>query len=376
MSALTAVGHPVALVAPLLTVDLSAMAANVRAIDSRITGSVMAVVKANGFGHGAVEVARVALANGATRLGVATIAEALALREAGLAAPVLSWLNPLDADFDAAVRRRVELAVSGLAHLRAVMSAAARVRVPARVHLHVDTGMSRDGSPLRDWEELTAAARVAEQLGLVDVVGVMGHLPCADQPGHPSTALGRDVFLFAVRVARRAGLRPRVRHLAATAAALGAPETQFDACRIGAGLYGIGAGLRPALTLRAPVVSVREARAGTPVGYGHTWIAAAETKLALIPLGYGDGLPRAASASAEVLVHGHRRRVAGLISMDQFVVDVGDLPVQAGDEVTVFGPGNSGEPTIAEWSDWSATLPHEIMTGLGSRIARAQVGRR
>lgn len=374
MSALTAAEHP-GVPGPLLTVDLSAIAANVRAID-RIAGSVMAVVKADGFGHGAADVARVALANGATGLGVATIAEALKLREAGLAAPVLSWLNPVGADFGAAVRQRIEIAVPSLAHLRAVTAAAARVRVAARVHLHVDTGMSRDGSPLAEWDELTVAARAAEQVGLVDVVGVMGHLPCADQPGHPSTALGRDIFLFAVRAARGAGLRPRVRHLAATAAALNAPETQFDLCRIGAGLYGIGEGLRPALTLRVPVVGVRDARAGTPVGYGHTWMTPTATRLALIPLGHADGLPRLASTTAEVLVHGRRRRVAGLISMDQFVVDVGDLPVQPGDEVTVFGPGDSGEPTIAEWSSWSQTLPHEIMTGLGNRIARARVGGR
>jgi alanine racemase len=202
----------------------------------------------------------------------------------------------------------------------------------------------------------------------------MSHLPCADQPRHPSTAAGRAAFIEGVAVVRGAGLRPRTLHLAATAAALGAPETHFDQCRIGAGLYGIGAGLRPALTLSAPITGVRDVAAGTGVGYGHTWVADRPTRLALVPLGYGDGVPRLAGSAAEVSIHGRRRPVAGTISMDQLVVDVGDLAVRLGDEAVLFGPGDHGEPTIADWSDWSLTIPHEIMTGLGARISRVYGG--
>jgi alanine racemase len=362
--------------APQLTIDLDAIASNVRTMSRIVPGELMAVVKADGFGHGAATVARTALGNGATSLGVATIDEALALRREGFTAPILSWLNPVDADFEAAVRSGVDVTAPSLQHLASIASAARRAGRAARVHVQVDTGMARDGAARTEWFALSAASRTAELRGQVRVVGVMGHLPCAEMPGHPSTAAGRRQFLDAVDVVRGAGLRPTTLHLAATAAALGAPETHFDLCRIGAGLYGIGEGLRPALTLTAPIVMVREVAAGTRVGYGHTWVAERATRLALVPLGYGDGLPRVSGASAEVWVQGARRPLAGTISMDQLVVDVGDLPVVPGDTVTIFGPGDSGEPTVAEWSAWSQTVPHEIMTGLGARITRTHGGAR
>jgi alanine racemase len=382
VSALTAVRTD-AVSAPRLAVDLGAVAANVRTFAGAVDGSIMAVVKADGFGHGAVPIARTALANGATSLGVATIDEATGLRLAGIEAPVLSWLNPAGADFAAAVRNEIELAVPSMEHLRSVAAGARRAGRPARVHLHVDTGMGRDGASREEWFRLARLARRLELRRELEVVAVMSHLPCADQPGHPSTAAGREAFLEAVAIARGAGLRPRTLHLAATAAALGAADTHFDLCRIGAGLYGIGAGLRPALRLTAPVTGVRDVAAGTAVGYGHAWVADRPTRLALVPLGYGDGVPRVAGPRAEVLIHGRRRRIAGAISMDQLVVDVGDLPVRIGDEVTLFGPGGGGpggggggggEPTIADWSAWSLTIPHEIMTGLGARIPRSYGG--
>jgi alanine racemase len=272
------------------------------------------------------------------------------------------------------VRQDIELAVPSLEHLRSIATGALRAGRRARVHLHVDTGMSRDGATRDEWFQLARLARRLELGGAIEVVGVMSHLPCADQPQHPSTAAGREAFLDAVTVVRGAGLRPRTLHLAATAAAQNAPETHFDLCRIGAGLYGIGAGLRPTLTLSAPVTGVRDVRVGTGVGYGHTWVSDRPTRLALVPLGYGDGVPRVAGPKAEVLVGGRRCRIAGAISMDQLVVDVGDLPVDLGDEVTLFGSGAHGEPTIADWSEWSLTIPHEIMTGLGTRLARTYGG--
>lgn len=353
-----------------LDVDLSAIADNTSAIARRTSGELMAVVKADGFGHGALDVARTALDHGATSLGVTGLAEASPLRAAGLDVPVLSWLNPVDADFDAAVARGIDLAVPGREHLAAVAATSGR----ARVHLHLDAGMARDGASPADWPGLCRAARLAERRGQVEVVGVMGHLGCADDPGDPCNALARTRFAWALEVARSCGLRPRHRHLAATAATLTDPRSHHTMSRVGAGLVGIDpsgtTALRPALTLTTRLVSVRRVRAGTPVGYGHAHVTAEPTHLGLVALGYADGLPRAASGRAEVLVRGRRCPVVGRISMDQTVVDLGAAGAEVGDRVTVFGPGRDGEPSVAEWAAWSDTLPHEIVTGIGARVPR------
>ncbi|KAA1379960.1 alanine racemase [Aeromicrobium fastidiosum] len=366
-------GHDTATTtAPVATVDLGAVAANTRVLAVRAGGELMAVVKADGFGHGAVPVARTALAHGATWLGVTSIVEAVQLREAGITAPVLSWLNPLSGDFATALRHRIDLAVPGAAHLALVAGAAETAGVRARVHLHLDVGMARDGASPAEWLALCRRAHDLERQGFVDVVGVMGHLGGA---GEVADGLAR--FGHGVDVARSVGLRPRVRHLAATGALLDHPDTHLELCRVGAGLYGIDptgrAGLRPTMTLTAPVVTVRDVAAGTPVGYGGTWSTPTATRLALLPLGYADGLPRAASGRAEVLLRGRRAPVVGTISMDQVVVDVGDLPVRPGDVAVVLGPGGlggTGEPTAAEWAAWAGTIEHEILTGIGHRVQR------
>ncbi|GLY26780.1 alanine racemase [Kineosporia sp. NBRC 101731] len=361
---------------PTLTVDLAAVGANTRHL-SRITqGEVMAVVKADAFGHGAAQVARTALAHGATRLGVTSLAEALALRSERVYAPVLSWLNPVDADWARAVRAGVELAVPSLEHLAAV----ATLAPGATVHLHLDCGLARDGAEPALWPALCAAARQAEQLGLVRVIGLMGHLSCADVPDDASNAVGRATFDWGVRVARDAGLDPAHRHLAATAATLNDPLSHHTTVRVGAGLFGIdpsGAGrMRPTLTLTAPVIGLRRVGAGTAVGYGQTWTAPMTTQLGLIGVGYADGLPRRASNRAQVLVRGVRRPLVGRISMDMAVIDLGEEGARMGDVVTVFGPGAAGEPTVAEWASWADTIEHEMMTGLGPRLARGRSGGR
>lgn len=350
-----------------LEVDLGAVTANVRTIKSRTAGELMAVVKADGYGHCQIDVARAALAGGATRLGVTSIDEARPLRAAGLTQRILSWLNPLDADFAAAVRLDIELAVPGLDHLHTI----ARTAPGARVHLHLDTGMGRDGAEPARWDALCRAARQAE----VRVVGIMGHLPCADQPGHPANTLGRNTFDWGLRMARAAGLRPADHHLAATAATLSDPLSHHTMSRIGAGLVGIDESgtvrLRPALTLTAPLVTIRDIPAGSSVGYGHTWTARRATRLGLIPVGYADGLPRLASGRAEVWAAGARRPVAGRISMDMTIIDLGPgTHMNVGDLVTIFGPGDKGEPTTAEWAGWAETLEHEIVTGLSARLHR------
>jgi alanine racemase len=346
-------------------VDLDAVAANARLFTARTRAQVMAVVKADGFGHGAVGVARAALASGATWLGVTSLTEALELRDAGLRTPVLSWLNPLGADFEVAAARDIDVAVPSLEHLAVVARG-------SRVHLHLDTGLARDGAEPEAWPALCAEARRAERAGRIRVMGVMGHLACADDPDDPANAAGVEAFEHGVAVARRHGLRPALRHLAATAATLNVRATHYDLVRIGAGLVGIDPSrrtpLKSALTLTAPVVAVRRVRAGTPVGYGHTWRAPADTHLALVPLGYGDGVPR--GVRAEVQINGKRCRIVGRISMDQLVVDVEDEHTRPGDTAVIFGSGEGGEPTVADWARWAGTIEHEIVTGLGRRVVR------
>jgi len=365
-------------ISPHLTIDLSAVAANARFFAHRTgTAAVMAVVKADAFGHGDVDVAATALANGATWLGVTTLDEAFRLRSHGIEAPILSWLNPLCSDFERAVFEHIDIAAPSVAHLAAVASAAERAGRQAQVHLHIDTGMARDGSEPEQWPALCAQARSLELRGAVRVVGVMGHLGCADDPADPANAAGRRIFADGTAAANAHGLRPVVRHLAATSAALTDPRSRFDLCRIGAGLFGIDptgtTPLRPALTLTAPVVTVRRVPAGTWVGYGHTYRTRSETQLALLPIGYADGIPRAASERGSVWLAGRRRPVAGVVSMDQLVVDVADARVRIGDGATIFGPGRHGEPTTADWARWASTIEHEIVTGIGQRVTRQVV---
>lgn len=353
-----------------MTIDLAAIAANTRTVRSRTTAEVMAVVKADGFGHGAAETARTALRAGATRLGVTSLEEAFALRRSGFGAPILSWLNAPGADFARAAASGVDVAVPD----RAMLAAVSGIDRGIRVHLHVDTGMSRGGADREQWADLCAAARDAELAGRIRVAGVMSHLGRADEPDAADNAASVERFEESVAAARLAGLRPQVRHLAATAAALTNPATHFDMVRVGAGLVGIDPSgstrLRGALTLTAPLIHVQRVPAGTPVGYGHTWRATTATTLGLLPLGYADGLPRTASHRAQVLVNGRRCQLAGLISMDQTVIDLGDAPADTGDPVIVFGAGDRGEPTVAEWAGWASTIEHEIVARIGRRVPR------
>lgn len=362
-------------VPPRLVIDDGAIARNVESI-VRATGTpLMAVLKADAFGHGPQ--ADVVLGAGASSIGVTTIEEALALRSSAVRAPVLSWLNPVDADWAEAVRSGVDLAAPGLSHLFAIAGASLAVGLTARVHLHLDVGMSRDGAAPDDWRTLMHFARTWEERGAIRVIGVMAHLSSAQDPADEETTVERMRFVNGCRMAVRAGLRPGVRHLAATSAALSRPDTRFDLTRVGAGLFGIDPSgrtvLEHAMTLDAPIVSVRDVKAGTGVGYGLSHRTDRDTRLALVPVGYGDGVPRAASHRASVSVRGARRPVVGVISMDQLVVDVGDLGVAEGERAVVFGPGAHGEPTAGEWAGWAGTIEHEIVTGIGPRIHREHV---
>lgn len=360
-----------------LIVHEAAIRENTERFRTLTGGRVMAVLKADSFGHG--DVAEAVLDAGASSIGVASLEEAFALRDAGIGAPILSWLNTRDAPFEDAVRRRVDVAVPSLALLHAVARGARAAGEPARVHLHIDVGIARDGCPSDEWAALCALAHEHESAGAIRVVGVMGHMSCADDPENPQSARERLRFDNAVRSARRRGLRPHLLHLAATAATLTGAARGIGIHRIGAGLFGIDPSgttdfLRPALTLNTSVVSSREVAAGAGIGYGHEFVAPERTHLALLPIGYGDGLPRASSGRAEVLARGRRRRLVGRFSMDMVVVDTGDDLLRAGESVTVFGPGDAGEPTVAEWARWAHTIDHEIVTRVGfraSRIARS-----
>ncbi|MEV4623161.1 alanine racemase [Asanoa sp. NPDC049573] len=360
-------------------VDLDAIAANVRSVAAAAGTDLMAVVKADGFGHGAVPVARAALAAGATWLGVTSSAEALALRAGGISAPVLSWLHRADEDFGPILAAGVDVGISTVTHLRAVAAAAARRRQPAMVQLKVDTGLSRNGARGSDWADLVGLARAYESAGTVRVRGVWSHLADADRPHAPLVRRQVAAFRAAVRVARGAGLDPVLLHLANSAAALTQPTTRFDICRIGLALYGVDpvgglrTGLRPAMTLRSSVVNLKRVPGGTAVSYGGEYVTAASTTLALVPVGFADGLPRSVQGRAEVWVGGARCPVVGRIAMDQCVVDVGDRPVRLGDPVTLFGPGPD-EPGVADWARWAGTNPNEVLTGIGARVARRYRG--
>jgi len=363
-------------------VDLDAISANVRTLlevmrSRNAAATVMAVVKADAYGHGAVPAARAALAGGATRLGVATPTEALQLRAAGLDAPILAWLWPPGERVADALAQGVELGVSSLAQLEAVLDQAAGT-VPG-IHVKVDTGLGRSGVGPADTTQVLDAVAAAERSGRVRVVGLMSHLASADVPGDPSVAAQTATFRRILAAAADRGITPQVRHLANTAGLIDHPDAHFDLARVGIGAYGLNpvhtpVALRPAMTLQATVALTKRVPAGHGVSYGLTYRTSRETTLALIPLGYADGIPRAAGNRGEIWVAGARRRIAGRVAMDQVVVDCGDDPVTVGEPAVVFGPGEHGEPTARDWAEYCATIDYEIVTRIGPRVPRRHVG--
>jgi alanine racemase len=361
-------------------VDLDALVHNVGVVRAHARdAAVLAVVKADGYGHGMVPCARAALAGGATWLGVAFLEEALALRGAGFDVPVLAWLFAPEEDLAPAVTADVDLGLYGLAELERAVAAAQATGRTARVHLKADTGLSRGGAGPADWPTLCEAAAKAEADGSVAVVGVWSHLASSELgPEDPVNQAQAAVFATALEVAAAHGLRPEVRHLANSAATLTAPGTHYDLVRAGAAIYGLRpvpgleVDLRPVMSLRSQVVLTKRVPAGSGVSYRHRYVTDRETTLALVPLGYGDGIPVAATNAAPVVVAGQRHRVAGRVAMDQFVVDVGDQDVRAGDEVVLFGA--PGAPTAEDWADATGTIDYEIVTRVGPRVPREHVG--
>lgn len=365
-----------------LVVDYNAVAHNVRLLRARVRdAAVMAVVKADGYGHGAVETARAALGAGARELGVATVAEAMQLRRAGITAPILCWLNISTSDFRPAIEAGVELGVSSVAQLRSVVEAAGEF-VPI-VSLKVDTGLNRSGASAREFPGLLAELHDYVVAGRVRFRAIFSHLAHADDPQHPENDAQRDRFLEAIATAKMHGLEPELVHLANSAATLTRPDLAFDMVRSGIAVYGLSPvpelgnfGLRPAMTLRARVAMVKHVSAGEGVSYGHEWSAPHDTMVALIPLGYADGVFRSLGGRIDVWIGGRRRPAVGRICMDQFVVDLGpdETGVAEGDEAVLFGPGDNGEPTAQEWADLLGTISYEVVTSPRGRVVRT--GRR
>lgn len=470
-------------VASRAVIGLEAIAANGRHLAAIAGTPWMAIVKADAYGHGILPVSLACLEAGASWLGVAQLPEALALRDlldaAGVARPdgdarpqhprIFTWLAPVMTPEVAAIpgsplRRAfaadLDLSVSTRQQLAALVAAVRAERgrdvegalgdegprreaAPARIHLKVDTGMSRAGATLDDLPQLALAAARAQSAGEVQVVGLWSHLSRADEPESGSTEDHLARFRAGERIVREAGLAPQVRHLAATGGALWHPDSRLDLVRLGIGLYGLSPdpavatsaelGLTPAMRLEAPLVQVKRVPDGQAVSYGGTWHAPTDRWLGLVPVGYGDGIPRAAASCGPVWVNGLRTRAVGRICMDQFVIDLGPAvdddghalpaPAQAGDVATLWGaPGYDGRataasgardadaaavglaapagvyqsgkvsdavglgsgteadpapgaiPTADEWAQACGTINYEIVTRLGPRVPRVYRG--
>ncbi|HSE69252.1 MAG TPA: alanine racemase [Nocardioidaceae bacterium] len=368
-----------------IVVDLDAIARNVATLKEHAGGvAMMAVVKADGYGHGMLEAARAARRGGADWLGVAVMEEAIALRAAGDTGPLLTWLTVPGEDYTGAVAAAVDVTAYSVEEIAEIRAAARAVGTRARVQLKVDTGLSRGGASDRLWPGLLDAAAEAEAAGEVSVTGIWSHFACSDEPEHPANDAQEKVFRWALDRAEQAGLRPEVRHLSNSAGAVTRPSSRFDLVRCGIATYGLSPipqvrtsaelGLVPAMTVRGRLALVKRVPAGSGVSYGHTYVTERETTVGVVPMGYGDGVPRHASSVAPVLAAGSVRPIAGRVCMDQFVLDLGDDPVAAGDPVVLFGTGDAGEPTAQDWAEACGTISYEIVTRIGGRMQRSYVG--
>lgn len=368
-----------------IEVDVAAIRRNVRLLSELVSADhpvqMIAVVKADGYGHGIREAARAAREGGAAWIGVATLDEARLLREAGDTGRLLCWLTVPGEDYASALRHDIDLTAYSVAELDEIAVAAQATGLTGRVQLKVDTGLCRGGAPRDQWADLFESARRGEVDGRWRITGVWSHFAASDEPAHAANERQEAAFLDALEGAREAGLRPELRHLANSAAAILRPSSRFDAVRCGIAIYGLdpapGAtddlGLTPAMTVRARLAMVKRVAAGASVSYGHTWTADHATTVGLVPTGYGDGVPRHASNVAEVAVGGKRRPIRGRVCMDQIVVDLDGDDAQAGDEVVLFGTGADGGPTAQDWAEACGTINYEIVTRIGGRMRRTYV---
>ncbi len=363
-----------------IRIDTDAIAANVRTLREHAAGAqVMGVVKADGYGHGLVESGRAARAGGATWLGTAQPAEALALRDAGDTGRILTWLYGPDGPFPALVAADVDMSFGSLKVLEAIAAAAREAGTAPRLHLFVDTGLGREGCPLDLLPALLDRAKELQDEGVVRLVGMWSHLAWADRPGHPTINLQANVFLVALELAEERGIALEVRHLANSAATLTRPDLHFDLVRPGIAMYGRPPvedpdgddwGLVPAMSVTTRLALVKPVHAGQGVSYGHEYTTDRETMLGLVPVGYADGVFRAGGGGrAQVAIRGRRYPIAGRVCMDQFVVDLGaDTEATEGDEVTLIGADG---PSAADWADAVGTIDYEILCRFGGLRPKA-----
>lgn len=371
-------------------IDLGALRHNVGTLHGYAPQSqLMAIVKANAYGHGLLPCAWAALAGGANWLGVAQVSEALALRSAGIAAPILTWLYGPDVPFVDLIEADIDVSVSSLTALHGIVTAARKLGRPARIHVKFDTGLGRNGVSPVLWPEFIAAVSAASSEGAIVVIGAWSHLTFGDVPGHPETREQCDQLDRAVSALERAGVHPQLRHMAATSALVTDSRTHYDLVRPGIGIYGISPvpshrsaadlGLWPVMSLEAQFANVKPVSAAQGVSYGHGYATVTDSVLGVVPIGYADGIPRHASGvsgvqGAPVLVAGANSRVvsvAGRICMDQFVVDLGPGALeQEGGRVVLFGNPARGEPSVEDWADSAGTISYELTTRLGPRVPR------
>ncbi|WP_458838077.1 alanine racemase [Leucobacter sp. HY1910] len=352
---------------------------NVAHIRELTGGVVIVVVKANGYGHGAAIAARAALEGGAGMIATADLEEALALREAGIEAPILCWLHGARVDFAPAVAERIEIGVSNLAQLDRLAAAAIAAGTPATAQLKIDTGLSRNGASRDEWHTLFVRAAELHAAGTVRVRGIFSHLANAGDECDRAQATEFDA---AIELLRECGVDPELMHLAASAATLKSPHLHYNTVRVGVVAYGLSPlagttsaqlGLVPAMTLRSEIVALRGVPAGTGVSYGFNHVCETATTLALVPMGYADGMPRALNgAGAWVTIAGEPRPIVGRIGMDQFIVDVGPLAgrLSLGDEVVLFGDPERGYPAVEIWAGLMRTINYEIIASIGPRVLR------
>jgi alanine racemase len=372
-------------------IDLGAIRENIRYLMAKSGKPALAVVKADGYGHGLLPVAKSALSAGASWLGVALLEEARALRQGGISAPIIAWLTPITDDFESAINEDIDIAIPSLAHLEVITNAARSLGKCARVHLEVDTGMSRGGA-LDEWSELVSEAKNYQDSGLITVIGIWSHFARADELGHEFNKTQLENFKSAVAEAKSVGITPEVIHLSNSAAAINDADSHFDLLRLGIAIYGLSPdvshmgsseklNLKPAMSIRARIHLVKDIPAGSQVGYGGSAITKVDTKLGVIAMGYSDGIPRNANSDAGVLVGNKRAPIIGRVSMDQFVVDLGsDSSAKAGDWAYVIGSNPSDSYTSASsytadsWASASATINYEIVTRIAARVKRIYKG--
>jgi alanine racemase len=352
-------------------VDLDRIAANINFLKGASQTSLMAVVKADAYGHGLVEVGLAAERAGADWLGVALLEEAIKLRTHGVQVPILAWLLPPGSDFNLAVSHDIDIAVASIAAFKEISNLPNK----PRIHIELDTGMSRGGF-LDEWQEF-----LKSDFSQVNVVGIFSHFARADEPDEKQNNDQLNRFNQMVSELASVDINPAIKHLSNSAATLKNPSAHFDLVRTGIAMYGMSPdvktlgdsaalGLKAVLQLRAKLHLVKKVPANTPVGYGASAHTTTETKLGVVAMGYADGIPRIAQG-AGIFFGGKRAPIIGRVSMDQFVVDLGaESTASMGDWVIVFGDGTTGEYTADDWGAASGSINYEIVTRIGPRVPR------